>query len=266
MHALETEMALDGFFGRLEASQTGALILDYDGTLAPFSADRYTAFPYPGVRRALFQIMHNGRTRLAIVSGRPVPELIPLLGISPIPEIWGLHGLEHLRRDGECRTYPLSNDDVQILTEATSWLEYQGLQHLAEFKVGSIAVHWRGLPSEQATLTAERVRKGWSRLAANSRMAVIDFDGGIEIRPRFRNKAHAVLTMQAEMEFAVPLAYLGDDRTDEDAFHALHGLSQAMTILVRREFRETEAKAWIRPPEQLLNFLDRWLDCCGGAR
>ena len=266
MHLLETDPTVDGFFGKLDGSQTGALILDYDGTLAPFSADRYAAFPYRGVSHALLRVMQDGRTRLAIVSGRPVTELVPLLGIFPVPEIWGLHGLQRLQPDGDCRTYPLSNTDLHILAEAGSWLEYQGLRHLAEFKTASIAVHWRGLPGEDAAVIAEKVHKGWSRLAASSRMAVEDFDGGVEIRPRFRNKAHAVLTIQAELEPGVPLAYLGDDRTDEDAFHALKPCSEAMTILVRPEWRETEAKAWLQPPGQLLEFFDRWLDCCGGAQ
>lgn len=266
MLVLETDRILDWFFGKLDGSQTGALVLDYDGTLAPFSVDRCAAFPYPGVGPALSRIMQEGRTRLAIVSGRPVSELIPLLGIFPIPEIWGLHGLQRLLPNGDCRTFRLSNSDLHILADAGSWLDYQGLRHLAEFKTGSIAVHWRGLPEEEAALAAERVRKGWNRLTASGRMAVLDFDGGIEIRPSFRNKAHAVLTVQTELEPGIPIAYLGDDRTDEDAFHALRDSSQAITVLVRPEWKETAAKAWIKPPRELLDFFDRWLDCCGGAR
>ena len=266
MHLLDTDPALDGFFGKLDGRQTGALVLDYDGTLAPFCADRYAAFPYPGVAQALYRIMQDKRTRLAIVSGRPAPELIPLLGIFPIPEIWGLHGLERLRPDGQCQTYPLTSADQRVLEEAGSWLDSQGLRHLAEFKWGSVAVHWRGLPPEGASLAAKRIRKAWSRLAANSRMAVLDFDGGIEIRPAFRSKADAVLAIQAEMEPGVPFAYLGDDRTDEDAFRALRSSGQTLTVLVRPEWRQTEAKAWIKSPLELLNFFDRWLDCFGGVR
>ena len=266
MHVLEIDQTLDRFFGKLGASQTGALILDYDGTLAPFCVDRYAAFPYPGVSQALFRIMQDKRSRLVIVSGRPASELIPLLGIFPIPEIWGLHGLQRLLPDGDCRTHPLSNTDLNVLAEAGSWLEYQGLRQLAEFKNGSIAVHWRGLPLEETAFIAEKVGEGWSRLAAKSQMAVFDFDNGMEIRPSLRTKAHAVRTVQAELEPGVPLAYLGDDRTDEDAFRALRDSPQAITVLVRPEWRETEAEAWIKPPIDLLDFFDRWLDCCGGAQ
>ena len=103
MQVLESNLALHQFFDQLDASQTGALVLDYDGTLAPFCKDRLNAFPYPGVSQALFRIMRTGSTRIAIVSGRPVEEVIPLLGIFPIPEIWALDGLQRLWPDGTCR-------------------------------------------------------------------------------------------------------------------------------------------------------------------
>lgn len=267
MQPLEMNAALETFWDDLGRHHTGALILDYDGTLAPFCKDRYCAFPYPGVSPLLFKIMQTGRTRVVLVSGRPAGELIPLLGIFPFPEIWGLHGLQRLLPDGECRTYPLADSDLRILAEAGFWLDYQGLRHLAECKTGSIAVHWRGLSPEDAAATAERVRKGWSRLVTDSRMTLLDFDGGIEIRPNTRNKAHAVLTVLEEMGPGVPFAYLGDDRTDEDAFAALQYSSRALTVLVRPEWRDTRASAWIKPPQELIEFLERWLDgCCGGAR
>ncbi len=266
MQTVETNLALERFFAKLDGCHCGALVLDYDGTLAPFAKDRLCAFPYPGVSQALFRIMRSGLTRVVIVSGRPASELVPLLGIFPCPEVWGLHGLERLLPDGDCRTSPLSEPDLQILAEARAWLESQGLRHLAEFKTGSIAVHWRGLSSRDAADIAEQVRKGWERLAANSRMTLLDFDGGIEIRLNGRNKGHAVRTILEELDPGVPVAYLGDDRTDEDAFAALRESPQALTVLVRPEWRETEAETWIKPPHELLEFLNCWLNCCGGVR
>ena len=266
MQTVETNLALERFFAKLDGCDCGTLVLDYDGTLAPFAKDRLGAFPYPGVSQALFRIMKTGLTRVVIVSGRPAPELIPLLGIYPPPEVWGLHGLERVLPDGHCSTSPIADSDLQILAEASAWLAYQGLRHLAEFKTGSIAVHWRGLSPRDAADIAEQVRKGWERLAANSRMTLLDFDGGIEIRLSGLNKGHAVLTILEELDPGIPLAYLGDDRTDEDAFAALQESPQALTVLVRPEWRETKAQTWIKPPQELLEFLNCWQNCCGGAR
>ena len=55
----------------------------------------------------------------------------------------------------------------------------------------------------------------------------------------------------------VPVAYLGDDLTDEDAFVAVG--SQGNSILVRGEIRASFARFWLRPPEELLVFLDAWI-------
>lgn len=266
MQTVDTILALETFFQELDRQHTGALVLDYDGTLAPFCKDRLHAVPYPGVSEALVKIMSGSSTRVVMVTGRPVGELVALLGISPTPEVWGLHGLQHLRPNGECRTYPILDSDLQILAEAEAWLDYQGLRHLAEVKKGSIAVHWRGMSPADAAQVAAKVRKGWSRLAADSRIVLLDFDGGIEIRFNGRNKAHAVLTVLKELGPGVPLAYLGDDRTDEDAFAVLRDFPQTLTVLVRSEQRETKAEAWIKPPQELLEFLNRWLECCGGSR
>jgi trehalose-6-phosphatase len=56
------------------------------------------------------------------------------------------------------------------------------------------------------------------------------------------------------------VAYLGDDRTDEDAFKALAG--RGLAVLVREELRPTAAAVWLRPPVELLDFLQRWMTAC----
>ena len=77
-----------------------ALLLDYDGTLAPFRVDRFKARPYAGVRELLTRIERQGGTRMAVVTGRPAREIGPLLGLEKMPEVWGLHGAERLHPNG----------------------------------------------------------------------------------------------------------------------------------------------------------------------
>jgi trehalose-6-phosphatase len=52
------------------------------------------------------------------------------------------------------------------------------------------------------------------------------------------------------------VAYLGDDRTDEDAFAALQRIGLA--VLVRSLPQPTAANLWIEPPEELVEFLAQW--------
>ncbi|MGE5524646.1 MAG: hypothetical protein ACM3SS_13100, partial [Rhodospirillaceae bacterium] len=55
------------------------LLLDYDGTLAPFRIRPQLAKPYPRVREALNAILGAGGTRVIITSGRRAADLAPLL-------------------------------------------------------------------------------------------------------------------------------------------------------------------------------------------
>jgi trehalose-phosphatase len=257
-HAVLCEPFLD----HLEQAEQSALLLDYDGTLAPFTVDRRRAFPYPAIPGLLRRIMETGRTRLVLITGRAAHELRPLLGLDPAPEIWGAHGLERLLPDGEYRVAELNERTQRSLAEADAWLDREGLRGLAEIKPGSIAVHWRGLSVPDVEELRAAVTRIWQPLAGINDLSLHEFDGGIELRPRARNKGDAVRSILAEIPQDAPVAYLGDDLTDEDAFRALG--SRGLTLLVRPEYRATAAAGWLRPPEELVHFLTEWLRACGG--
>lgn len=87
-------------------------------------------------------------------------------------------------------------------------------------------------------------------------LELLEFDGGVELRVSGRNKGSVVREVLAEEPTDAAVAYLGDDWTDEDAFRALRG--RGLGVLVRDELRPTAAELWIRPPHQLVEFLDRW--------
>src|SRR6202167_6229143 len=251
---------VEQFMESVAQSPASALLLDYDGTLAPFCLNRQQALPYPGVTALLQEIIANGRTRVVIITGRSARELIPLLAIFPSLEIWGCHGLERLRRDGTCETPRVEEPVLRALADADRWLRHQGLHSRAEFKTGTVAIHWRGLDEAMAAETRARVLLGWLPIAQSTPMELLEFDGGIEMRKPGHDKGDAVRTLLREIGPEVPVAYLGDDLTDERAFIALG--SRGLSVLVRPEWRETAASLWISPPESLREFLMRWLQAC----
>jgi len=251
---------VEQFMFALAQSQNSALLLDYDGTLAPFSIDRKRALPYAGVTSLLQDIVDTGRTRVVIVSGRNAYEVCPLLGIKPCPEIWGSHGLQRLRPDGSCQMPEIDQPSLQALGDAGRWLSYQGLQQMAEPKPGSIAVHWRALDEAAATKLRGKILLGWFPIAERASLTLLDFDGGVELRVPDRDKSGAVQTILEEIGPDAPVAYLGDDTTDERAFRALQ--DRGLTVLVRPERRKTAAQVWLKPPRGLLEFLSRWLEAC----
>ena len=251
---------LDRLMEMIAHSQNSVLLLDYDGTLAPFTVDRQQALPYPGVVPLLRAIMATGRTRVALVTGRCVADVVPLLGMDPAPEIWGSHGLQRRLPNGSCEATPLGDEVLQGLSAAKRWLIEQKLDDLAEHKPGGIAIHWREVNEARAAEIRERVMRGLSPITTSIYLEAMDFDGGVEIRMRGIDKGDVVRAIIHEMHPDSPIAYLGDDVTDERAFEALEG--RGVGVLVRPNWRTTSAQLWITPPEELLDFLERWLRAC----
>ena len=97
---------------------------------------------------------------------------------------------------------------------------------------------------------------GWSPLAHAGKVEILPFDGGLELRARGCNKEYAVNEIVRETGADCAIAYLGDDTTDEDAFRAVKARGAA--VLVRTEARETHADVWLKPPDELLEFMRHW--------
>ena len=251
-----------GFYRRIAAAPLRVLMLDYDGTLAPFRVERDQAVPYPGVRERMEALLAGGRSRVVLVTGRALGELEALLGME-LPEVWASHGWEHRGPGGNIRKFPLPEAAARGLDLARGSIREQGLEAASESKPGSIGLHWRGEPARIAEERERAARKAWSPIAEAHGLELRPFDGGIELRAPGRDKGAAVREILSEAPPGTAAAYLGDDLTDEDAFRALP--EGALGVLVRDELRPTDAGAWVRPPEGLLDFLDRWLAAEAGA-
>src|SRR4051812_13695166 len=179
------------FFDRLRTAPSRALLLDYDGTLAPFTPDREHAFSYPEIPELVARIMRTG-TRVVLVSGRPATELLFLSGIRPHPEVWGSHGAERLLPDGSYQVEPPSPDHQSALKAAVHSLHACGFSSNVEVKPGGIAVHWRGVaPIERALMEAE-IRNLFASAIEDHGLHLLPFDGGLELRAAGKNKGAPV--------------------------------------------------------------------------
>ena len=267
--AVATLDEMDAFFKDLKRARQRALLLDYDGTLAPFHTNRQAAFPYLGIPELLLSIiMGSTHTRVVFITGRPAMELKSLLPFVPTAEIWGSHGLERLNPDGSYQLAEIPRPAKQLLGDIGRSLEAEGLDAYMERKPGSIAVHWRGLSVSSMADIRERTQRVWNELNFRTPTSGVQklvflspFDGGLEFRLRARNKGDVVSQILSELPGSTPVAYLGDDYTDEDAFKVLK--DRGLSVLVREEYRSTAAKSWIQPPQGVLDFLAEWLQVCG---
>jgi trehalose-phosphatase len=257
MKILNCEIEIEGFYKQLKGASQKALLLDYDGTLAPFQVKRDRAYPYTGVPEILDSIMKAPDVRLVLITGRWTRDLMPLLQMKERPEIWGSHGIERLKTNGSYEIAPMDENALDGLLRADEWIQKVGLQERCEEKPGCLAIHWRGLDEEKIDHIRNQVNSKWSLIAESSGLILNEFDGGIELRVPARDKGDGVRTILEEMENDAVVAYLGDDLTDEDAFRAIKG--KGLGVLVGKQLRPTAADVWIKPPKDLLEFLSGWL-------
>lgn len=255
------------FAESLRRAADAVLMLDYDGTLAPFRIRREEALPWPGILELLERIVEGARTRVVVISGRESGAVAHLLEPFRPHEIWGVHGLERRDRDGRLRRTQLPSEARDGLIEARRRLEAAGLASRLEEKYGALALHWRGLETARAEQLGGWAEDSLAPLAARHELEFRPFDGGVELRAGGPDKGSAVRAVLGSSSPAAVAAYLGDDLTDEDAFRALHDVmgGRGLGILVRSEPRASAADLRLDPPHELLEFLQHWVRIRGEA-
>jgi trehalose 6-phosphate phosphatase len=268
----ESEEKLEEFFRAFAGARKALLLLDYDGTLAPFRVDRFKARPWTGVRELLARIQNQAQTgletRMAIISGRPAAEIAPLLGLDSPLEIWGLHGAERLYPDGRRELQEAPPATRSRLDELREQLRRDSFDGLFEDKPNAAVMHWRGTSPRKARQIEQRTRELFEPLAQLEGLTLLEFESGLELRVG-RGKGEAVEAILKETNgdgfAACPVAFLGDDVTDEAAFCAVNSAKGPhLSALVRRKWRETAADVWLKPPVELRQLLQRWIDATAG--
>jgi trehalose-phosphatase len=241
----------------LSSAPRSVLMLDYDGTLAPFHVDRFAATPYPGVEERLATLSTLSQVRLVLVSGRSARELHDLLRPGIRAEIWGSHGRERLRCSGTYELFALSPVQRAALEQMGLEMSALGFSQALEVKPASLAIHWRSFEPAMQERIRSLVQSVFAHIGQPAGLHLLPFDGGLELRSTDRTKGTAVEEILDDEPNDVPVAYLGDDLTDEDAFVAVR--NKGYSVLVRSEIRASFARFWLHPPEELLEFLDAWI-------
>jgi trehalose 6-phosphate phosphatase len=223
---------------------TLALMLDYDGTLAPIIDEPGKAYPLKGIELLLKQLSQSHRIHLAIVSGRSVEQLIhflkPLLCCNVV--FCGYHGGEIYVPQTQTFLSPIQDTGWSQLIQAftsqlVSRLQTQGLQHpslVIEEKKVAVALHYKLADST----TQHQVIQLFNTLFSENPVYAEQFKiqpgkFWVELLPKAFNKGDCVDTLLTHWKQSAPLTpcFLGDDLTDEAAFIAVNrynGLSVAV--------------------------------------
>lgn len=94
------------FFSYVGFNQKLALLLDYDGTLAPIAPHPDLATLPPETKNILQRLSNHSDVYIAVISGRNVENVKKMVGIESITYA-GSHGLEILHPDGSKFVHPM---------------------------------------------------------------------------------------------------------------------------------------------------------------
>ena len=236
-----------------------ALFLDYDGTLTPIVARPELAVLAETVRRTLVSLA--ARCPVAIVSGRDRADVQRMVGLDELIYA-GSHGFDirgpGLRIERGSAFLPELNSAEAALR--LSLARIPGA--LLERKAYALAVHVRGLAPDVAVAVEAAVDAALSR---HTRLHKGTGKMVFELLPRLdwhKGKAvlHILEALRLPAVHVLPI-FIGDDRTDEDAFAALAG--RGVGILVAESPRQTAAYYTLRNPDEVHRFLQRLVGAAG---
>jgi trehalose 6-phosphate phosphatase len=199
-------------------SETAALYLDFDGTLADIALhpDQVVVRePLPSLLLALRERLAGA---VAVVTGRPLAAVDALIRPAQLAGA-GLHGAE-LRLPGGSTARTADPDGVDALVARLRERFGRDSRLVIEDKGAGAALHFRGAPEREAECIA-----AMRALAAAPELEVLVGHCVVEARRRGTSKGGALQQLAAHAPFSgrQPV-FVGDDVTDEDGFAAAEQL------------------------------------------
>ena len=256
-----------------------AVLLDVDGTLAPIAPRPEEAAVPAETRKVVAALAALPDVRVALVSGRAAADARRMVGVANVWVI-GNHGFEVVSPDGGELPQPELEPWRSAIARAARRIAplvapVPGV--LLEDKGWTLSVHYRLADPKVVPRLVESVE----RVAEPLGLRVMRGKMVVEVRPDVRvDKGTAVLRLANQLGALArreddvsgddrdaaagdgngSAVFVGDDRTDEDAFRALRSRSaRVVTVRVTHgEEMATAAEFSLEDPAAVRSFLE-WL-------
>jgi trehalose 6-phosphate synthase/phosphatase len=240
-------------------AQSRLILLDYDGTLAPFATLPQNAIPTPELINILERMGQDQQSVIALISGRSRADLEKWFG--GIPNLW--LAAEH----GAVLRSPISEDwEHSHFSTADGWKRrvYPILEHFVDRTPGSfieekefsLVWHYRMADLEFGEWLANDLVANLEHMLADSPLKAVKGQKIVEVKLFWADKGQVysrLLHTNHQFDFIMAA---GDDATDEDLFCQLP--ETAWTIHIGRN--RSRAKYYLSNPEETVTLLTELLE------
>ncbi|MBN1868994.1 MAG: trehalose-phosphatase [Candidatus Omnitrophica bacterium] len=241
-------------FSRIEKKPV-FLFLDFDGTLAPLAPTPQEAFLPANIYNLIKRLAALPMVRLAIISGREMNDLKRKVGIEGIIYS-GNHGLEC---DYPEAAFGTKIDPLMLkrLSDAGRKLR----QKLSAFpgvvfedKTYSLSVHYRNVPVAQRGMLKQMVESVLEPYVKARQFVLEQGKMVVEVRLDMDwHKGKIARSLMDRFPGSTPI-YIGDDRTDEDAFAVVR--PQGLAVFVGDHNKDSQAEYFLNDTLEVQKFLE----------
>lgn len=243
------------------------IFLDYDGTLTPIVPNPCDAVLSPRVRGLLYSLANSAHITVGIVTGRALASVKHFVQITATEQLNFIYAASHgfhIEAAGRKIHHRVGSHFIPIL-KAASFRVASCLGHIPgvvlEDNEFAVSVHYRNTPENseaEVEKLLDNVLYCFPALKKTRGKKVFELRINVDW-----NKGRAVewLLQSMNVDPYNPenrIVYIGDDLTDEDAFHVVRQFDHGLAVLVSEtpENRSTAATCYLSGPDQVADFLE----------
>ncbi|HEX6333391.1 MAG TPA: bifunctional alpha,alpha-trehalose-phosphate synthase (UDP-forming)/trehalose-phosphatase [Flavisolibacter sp.] len=229
------------------------LLLDYDGTLVPFTSKPELAVPGTELLELLSSLATIPGNDVFLISGRSsawLDEHFGSLSLNLISEHGARVRWKNKGWKTEVQTHSEWKEHVHNIMEM---YERRCANAFVEEKEFSIVWHYRNADPEQGRLRATELMNELKEYIHERRLEIMAGNMIVEVRNRGIDKGTAIKKILSKQQYDFVFA-VGDDRTDEDMFKTLVGKPNCFTVKVGPN--ASYAQYNVMKPEMVIELLN----------
>jgi trehalose 6-phosphate synthase/phosphatase len=221
--------AISRMMEEFRAATRRCILLDYDGTLAPYQKLPTLATPGKELLELLKQLSEDPHNEVVIISGRDADTLDKWLGNLPLSLV-AEHGAAIKFKNEEWQQQvsvsPEWKEQIRPLLEL---FVTRCVGSFIEEKGNTLAWHYRNTHPDLGFNRSRELRNSLSQLTTNTPLQVIDGNKVLEVRLMGIDKGATAQKLVRHFQPDFTLC-IGDDTTDEDMFRVLR--DEAYTVKI----------------------------------